>query len=71
MTYQGKETYTYRLFFASLINIAAERAAIHDVTVQRVQAWNDKDVEHVLSFNTEDSSWFPPNAPIVMGKQPG
>ena len=51
------------------VDIVADRAAIRDVTAQREQAWNDKDVERVLSFNTEDSSWFPPNAPIATGQE--
>ncbi len=54
---------------APQVDVEAERAAIRDVTAQREQAWNDKDVERVLSFNTEDSSWFPPNAPIATGQE--
>ena len=54
---------------APQVDVEAERAAIRDVTAQRVQAWNDKDVERVLSFNTEDSSWFPPNAAIASGQE--
>ena len=54
---------------APQVDVEAERAAIRGVLAQRVQAWNDKDVERVLSFNTKDSSWFPPNAPIASGQE--
>jgi len=54
---------------APQVDVEADKAAIRNVTVQREQAWNDKDVERVLSFNTEDSSWFPPNAPIATSQE--
>ncbi len=50
-------------------DVEAEAAAIREVLAEWAEAWNDKDVERVLSSTTEDASLLPPNAPIATGKE--
>ncbi len=55
---------------APQVDIAAEQAAIRDLSdVQWLNAEQAKDVDTVLSFFADDASLFPPNAPIVTGKE--
>ena len=54
---------------APKVDVEAERAAIrglHDECVKAVQA---KDVGRFLSCFTDDAMWFPPNAPLIKGKE--
>ncbi|MFQ5664366.1 MAG: YybH family protein [Terriglobia bacterium] len=51
------------------VDVEAERAAVQEGLTQWAEAWNAKDVERVLAFTTGDASLFPPNAPIVTGKE--
>jgi ketosteroid isomerase-like protein len=50
------------------VDIDAERAAVLDAFVEAKQAVAEKDVEHFVSFFSDDVMWLPPNAPRVTGK---
>ena len=55
---------------APQVDVEAEEAAIRDLNdVQWLNAAQAKDVDTVLSFFADDASRFPPNAPIVTGKE--
>ncbi len=54
---------------APQVDVEAEEAAIREVLAGWAEAWNDKDVERVLSSTTEDASLLPPNAPIATGRE--
>ena len=55
---------------ASQVGVEADKAAIRDLSdVQWLNAAQAKDVDTVLSFFADDASRFPPNAPIVTGKE--
>ncbi len=55
---------------APQVDVEADKAAIRDLSdVQWLNAAQAKDVDTVLSFWADDGSVFPPNAPIVTGKE--
>ena len=54
---------------APQVAVESEEAAIREVLAGWAEAWNDKDVERVLSSTTEDASLLPPNAPIATGRE--
>ena len=55
---------------APQVDVEADKAAIRDLNdVQWLNAAQAKDVDTVLSFWADDGSAFPPNAPIVTGKE--
>ncbi|MFQ5664365.1 MAG: YybH family protein [Terriglobia bacterium] len=54
---------------APLPDVEAERAALRDTERRAATAANQKEVEGWLAVFAEDASMFPPNAPIVTGKQ--
>ncbi len=55
---------------APQVDVEADKAAIRDLAdVQWLNAEQAKDVDSVLSVFADDASLFPPNAPIVTGKE--
>ncbi len=55
---------------APQVDVETEAAAIREATdVEWLEAGQAKDVDRWVSFHTEDASLFPPNAPIVTGKE--
>ena len=55
---------------APQVDVEAEAAAIRELTdVEWMEAGQAKDVERWVSFHTDDALLFPPNAPLVTGKE--
>ena len=53
---------------AQTAELSAEEAAIRSADEQWQEAAKAKDLDHFLSFYAEDAMVFPPNAPLVSGK---
>ena len=53
---------------APRVDMAAEEAAIREMSVEWMNAANAKDVERILGLYTDDTSLYPPNLAIVTGK---
>ena len=53
---------------AQKAELSAEEAAIRSADEQWQEAAKAKDLDHFLSFYAEDAMVFPPNAPLVSGK---
>jgi uncharacterized protein (TIGR02246 family) len=51
------------------VDIAAEEAALRAADAEWLKAFKEKDVEGMVSFYAETASVFPPNAPIVTGRE--
>jgi len=51
------------------VDIAAEEAALRAADAEWLKAFEEKDVEGMVSFYAEGASVFPPNAPIVTGRE--
>jgi uncharacterized protein (TIGR02246 family) len=51
------------------VDVQAEQAAIRQAGVEWMNAANAKDVDRIVGLYTEDASLFPPNAPLVTGKE--
>jgi ketosteroid isomerase-like protein len=55
---------------APQVDVEAERAAIRELTdVDWMEAGQAKDLDRRMSFYTDDALLFPPNAPLVTGKE--
>jgi uncharacterized protein (TIGR02246 family) len=55
---------------APQVDVAAEEAAIRELTdVEWMEAGQAKDLDRWMSFYTDDALLFPPNAPLVTGKE--
>ncbi len=54
---------------APQVDVEAEEAAIREMDVEWMNAANAKDVERLVDLYAADASLFPPNAPIVTGKE--
>jgi ketosteroid isomerase-like protein len=54
---------------AQQVDIVAERAAIRDAEREAVRAVNEKDADGWVAGFAEGASVFPPNAPVVAGKE--
>ena len=54
---------------APQVDIEAEEPAIREMDVEWMNAANAKDVERLVDLYAADASLFPPNAPIVTGKE--
>ena len=55
---------------APQVDVAAEEAAIRELTdVEWMEAGQAKDIEHWVSFHTEDALLLLPNAPLVTGQE--
>ncbi len=53
---------------AQEIDLSAEEAAIRAADEEWQEAAQTRDLDHFLSFYAEDAMVFPPNAPVVSGK---
>lgn len=51
------------------VDVAAEEAAIQAADAEWLKAFEAKNVGWMVSFYAEDASVFPPNAPIVTGRE--
>ena len=51
------------------VNVAAEEAALRAADAEWLKAFEDKDLERMVSFYAADASVLPPNAPIVSGRE--
>ena len=52
------------------VDVEAEEAAIRELTdVEWMEAGQAKDIEHWVSFHTEDALLLLPNAPLVTGQE--
>lgn len=51
------------------VDVAAEEAALRAADAEWLKAFEQKDVERMVSFYAEGASVFPPNAPIVTGRE--
>ena len=54
---------------AHQVDIAAEEAALRAADAEWLKTFEEKDVEGMVSFYAEGASVFPPNAPIVTGRE--
>lgn len=54
---------------AQRVDVEAEEAAIRQTAVEWMNAANAKDVDRIVGLYTGDASLFPPNAPLVAGKE--
>jgi ketosteroid isomerase-like protein len=55
---------------APQVDVEAEAAAIRELTdVEWMEAGQAKDLDRRMSFYTDDALLFPPNAPLVTGKE--
>jgi uncharacterized protein (TIGR02246 family) len=51
------------------VDIEAEKAALRERPSQFAKALNEKDVDRMLSFYTDDAELLPPNAPRIKGRE--
>jgi uncharacterized protein (TIGR02246 family) len=51
------------------VDVAAEEAAIRTADAEWLKAFEAKDAVRMASFYAEDASVFPPNAPIITGRE--
>ncbi len=51
------------------VDVAAEEAALRAADAEWLKAFEAKDVERMVSFYAEGASVFPPNAPVVTGRE--
>ena len=51
------------------VDVAAEEAALRAADAEWLMAFEAKDVERMVFFYAEGASVFPPNAPIVTGRE--
>ncbi|MFQ5776727.1 MAG: YybH family protein [Terriglobia bacterium] len=54
---------------APQMDVEAEEAAIRETANEWMNAANAKDVERLVDLYADDASLFPPNAPLVTGKE--
>ncbi len=54
---------------APQVDIEAEKAALRERPSQFAKALNEKDVDRMLSFYTDDAELLPPNAPRINGRE--
>ena len=54
---------------APTADVEADEAAIRETAVEWENAANAKDVERLVDLYADDASLFPPNAPLVTGKE--
>lgn len=51
------------------VDIETEKAALREADVQSLKAFEAKDVEGMTAFYAENASVYPPNHPIVTGRE--
>ena len=51
------------------VDVAAEEAALRAADAEWLKAFEAKDVERMVSFYAEGASVFPPNVPVVTGRE--
>ena len=54
---------------APQMDVEADEAAIRETANEWMNAANAKDVERLVDLYADDASLFPPNAPLVTGKE--